>query len=938
MLSEPWPPPLAPVQAFILERLSALRTSQLSMQCQVATQPLVNLTIPDVELGYELYQHVPRAFRLCREGRLAALSICVGRHPFYYFVPRRMVYQRECRDAFGKERNQNFAAQHSPTTASANTYPPYRTAFQLPAAPPFAYIFNKLNSEWGGPPVNTWRAPDVRVACERLGASAEHVGKAGCYPHVLYYRSRNMASMGTGSRQWGDDDLEAARRAGGVVVGDWLQHVVAGRSSHSGDTAPRSDRWDGARVLELVNVAQLVLLSTASLSVGVQGGMAVLSGLVGGRVLLLCRRGIECEHDYTWYPRIANASIAVMRSAADAIALATWHCASAPVAMSGHVAAPPSEASDAALRDKLYGHSKRSGRRATSAAGVGRSSNGGYVHGVAHGPTSHSHELGRSRGGSGLPPDGAAGGGALRGGGSTLASRLAVSSLAPTGSRHASRATTRDAASRSQAKVAHPLSHLSATPRPIGPSTRPSTQSSRLTRPMSASWPAVTSASSSSTSVLSGGGGASALGETSSTVTGRPGALSTTRGRSLHLAEAIIDSSDLIVGGETGFLRALATTRVQTLESLGLVVWAERCALHPPVIDLPRRVLCAWLDAAASRSPRCPHLLIALGDENFGPLDPASRIAYGGAYRGCRSWQRDADALERLLAEPMTLGLVYRQTPPIHHPKIHLVPLGPSRAFVSALLDEPPVAAAPPHATRSAHFVARSYVDAEAQTTSTTNRSSGSMAAASSDEVNARAILFYVNHSPTPTRTAVFETVRRNFDGALTNEYCHRPFVTDAQCPSWQRSRTCETRYRQRYCAMPASTYLRKLRDSVYAVSPAGMGEDCYRHYEIMLAGAFPVVRRSLSYRVFGNAEPSTLPHAAVDDWRNVTPAWLRQTLPTLATREWSFERLTKAYWARLVARLKEEGSPPALAFASADDRSRRARSPPRSSFESDFG
>ena len=47
------------------------------------------------------------------------------------------------------------------------------------------------------------------------------------------------------------------------------------------------------------------------------------------------RRGIECENDYAWYPLIANASFAVMRSAADALALARWECGHHGVAISG---------------------------------------------------------------------------------------------------------------------------------------------------------------------------------------------------------------------------------------------------------------------------------------------------------------------------------------------------------------------------------------------------------------------------------------------------------------------------------------------------------------------------------------------------------------------------------------------------------------------------
>ena len=44
-------------------------------------------------------------------------------------------------------------------------------------------------------------------------------------------------------------------------------------------------------------------MSSASFTVGVQGGMAVLNGMVGGRALVLCKQGEECgtSGDFSWY-------------------------------------------------------------------------------------------------------------------------------------------------------------------------------------------------------------------------------------------------------------------------------------------------------------------------------------------------------------------------------------------------------------------------------------------------------------------------------------------------------------------------------------------------------------------------------------------------------------------------------------------------------------
>lgn len=313
-----WP---AGLQEHILAMHAAVRGSQLALPgCSSGAGAQVHLAVPDHELGYELFQWVPKAYALCRAGRLAGLTVCPGRAPFYYFVPRELLSEHSaCNASFGHERDQNARAQHDPATAR-QAYPPYRRVFAWGRSPPrYTYAYNKRNGEWGGAPVNTYRAQHVARLCDlpaRCGT-------------VLFFRSRNDPSAGTGSRQWGEDDIDAARGCGLGLVSDWLRAA-----------APTAGgRRAAAVALELSNVAQLVLMSSAALTIGVQGGMGVLNGLVGGRSIVLCTRGAECPRagarggDYAWYPRIANWSIAVAASADDAIALAEWECGRTPVAV-----------------------------------------------------------------------------------------------------------------------------------------------------------------------------------------------------------------------------------------------------------------------------------------------------------------------------------------------------------------------------------------------------------------------------------------------------------------------------------------------------------------------------------------------------------------------------------------------------------------------------
>lgn len=251
-------------------------------------------------------------------------------------------------------------------------------------------------------------------------------------------------------------------------------------------------------------------------------------------------------------------------------------------------------------------------------------------------------------------------------------------------------------------------------------------------------------------------------------------------------------------------------------------------------------------------------------DENQGPLG-----IIPGAYHGCDGVQADTAALMRRLRSPLLRGALWMQTPPLEHPKLHLVPLGPSRAALAALRRAPP---APPP------------LDAQ------------------------RRVLYYVNHSPTPTREATLSAVQSNFNGSLHNRFCAHPARGKTDCPD-RRSRVCEKHYSGvPFCKLSPDEYVAGLHGAAFVASPPGMGEDCFRHYEAMLAGAVPVVRRSLSYAVLKG-----LQHLPTDSWSHVTPRWLREqqraavSAParTAGRSDASLERLTRGFWTRLVDGLR---------------------------------
>ncbi len=134
--------------------------------------------------------------------------------------------------------------------------------------------------------------------------------------------------------------------------------------------------------------------------------------------------------------------------------------------------------------------------------------------------------------------------------------------------------------------------------------------------------------------------------------------------------------------------------------------------------------------------------------------------------------------------------------------------------------------------------------------------------------------LYYVNHSPWAHRSRIFDAVNVNFGGELRNEFCHENFGCAKE-------------------PMTVVEFIRQLRNSMFVESPPGMGEDCYRHYEVMLSGAIPVVKKSLSYGVLEN-----LPHLAVSNWSDVAPALLTDAISLVKPVDpASMERLRKSYW-----------------------------------------
>lgn len=206
----------------------------------------------------------------------------------------------------------------------------------------------------------------------------------------------------------------------------------------------------------------------------------------------------------------------------------------------------------------------------------------------------------------------------------------------------------------------------------------------------------------------------------------------TEKGKGLTSANGLFDLDDIITHGETAFLteRSQSCDVIQKHRNSSS---EHRCPTKAIVVD-GLKCICDWL--ANSFEPSCPMVLLLLKkSDNFGVLDPVKVLQHEPSqkrmYAGCRSWEEDAMAFKDFLDNERVLRVFYKQTPPIFHHKIDIVPLGPSRQFmhVYPLFRQE-------FMTRSRHA----------------------------------ATLYYVNHSPIPHRQKVFAKTNKNFGGQLNNE------------------------------------------------------------------------------------------------------------------------------------------------------------------------
>mmetsp|Transcript_31348 Transcript_31348/g.72730 ORF Transcript_31348/g.72730 Transcript_31348/m.72730 type:complete len:489 (+) Transcript_31348:2-1468(+) len=235
-------------------------------------------------------------------------------------------------------------------------------------------------------------------------------------------------------------------------------------------------------------------------------------------------------------------------------------------------------------------------------------------------------------------------------------------------------------------------------------------------------------------------------------------------------------------------------------------------------------------------------------DVNFSPASPYTRVHWFAeevTSRQCTKqglnkgvFPDDMKAFTALANHEHTKSMYFTQTPPITHDKLFLIPLGVDRRFKEVV--------------------------------------QGHLLPNSSARTQSRTALYEVSHNMAiDYRRNIFHTVEKNFAAERESlHYRHVPWALGSRM----------------------GDIIEETSESVFGQSPIGIGENCFRHTELLLVGAIPVVQGSL-----GVASLRYLPHVSVARWSDVTPALLRnehqKVWEQVQEGAFTLEPLTFSFW-----------------------------------------
>jgi hypothetical protein len=144
--------------------------------------------------------------------------------------------------------------------------------------------------------------------------------------------------------------------------------------------------------------------------------------------------------------------------------------------------------------------------------------------------------------------------------------------------------------------------------------------------------------------------------------------------------------------------------------------------------------------------------------------------------------------------------------------------------------------------------------------------------------------------------TKLFDYAIKKFSRSPKTKLLYMNFAIGT-CPD-ERSRAYNTFVDKDFCTKAKRTthaeYLQELAQHKFVLSPRGNAIDCYRTWETLLMGSFPVVIRSTLDPLYED-----LPVLILDSWEEATEEFLEQKYEELCAKmpTYKFERLYIPYW-----------------------------------------
>ena len=96
--------------------------------------------------------------------------------------------------------------------------------------------------------------------------------------------------------------------------------------------------------------------------------------------------------------------------------------------------------------------------------------------------------------------------------------------------------------------------------------------------------------------------------------------------------------------------------------------------------------------------------------------------------------------------------------------------------------------------------------------------------------------------------------------------------------------------------------FLKRFAESKFVLSPHGGGLDCYRTWEALLMGSYPIVKTSTLDQLYDG-----LPVLIVNKWEDVTPEFLEQSYLEMRKKSYKWDRLYFQYWLDLIKKKQDE-------------------------------